>query len=152
MMMNEKLRKLLTLALNASAGEGEWQAAAIKFVGKLRKDGVNPEDVNVGTTPPYRGFDFGNFYAEAQKRQAARAQAQEYDAYKRARQDRYTPPPPQSDSFSSFRMPFGKYKGVPLSDIPPEYLTWLNKWLGRIDGFKALKEAVKKELESRNMQ
>jgi hypothetical protein len=49
-------------------------------------------------------------------------------------------------------MPFGKHKGVPLSDIPPAYLTWLNKWLESIDGFEALKEAIKKELESRNMQ
>lgn len=150
--MNDKLRKLLTLALNASASEGEWQAAAIKFVGKLRKDGVNPEDVSVGSTSPYGGFDFGNFYAEAQRRQAARAQAQAYDSpYSRARQDRYTPPP-QSDSYSSFRMPFGKHKGVPLSDIPPQYLTWVSKWLEGIDGFEALKEAIKKEMESRNMQ
>lgn len=152
--MDDKLRKLLTLALNASAGEGEWQSAAIKFIGKMRKDGINPEDVSVGVTHQHNmfGFGFGNFYQDMQRRQAAREQAREYESYRSAKYTRQAPPPPQADSYSNFRMPFGKHKGVPLTDIPPGYLTWLNKWLATIEGFDALKEALKKELESRNMQ
>jgi hypothetical protein len=36
----EKALKLLALALNAGAEQGEWEAAAIKAVACMRKDGV----------------------------------------------------------------------------------------------------------------
>ncbi len=34
-----------------------------------------------------------------------------------------TPPPHAS---ASAIMPFGKYKGSPLSDLPPDYLLWVS--------------------------
>lgn len=35
--------------------------------------------------------------------------------------------PQRLKSIISYRMPFGKYAGRPLIDLPEEYLLWLNK-------------------------
>ena len=44
------------------------------------------------------------------------------------------------------RMPFGKYKGQPLSDCPTDYLDWLlgQDWLRR-----ELAEAIESHLKTR---
>jgi hypothetical protein len=49
-------------------------------------------------------------------------------------------------SYSS--MPFGKYRGVPLRDIPLEYLGWLLT----IDLRPALEESVRSEIERRTVR
>ena len=41
--MDDKLSKLLAVALNDGAAEGEWRNAAIKFVSKLREMKVKVE-------------------------------------------------------------------------------------------------------------
>jgi|688.fasta_scaffold1963309_1 hypothetical protein len=50
-----KAMKLLALALNDSATEGEWQSAAIKAVADMRKAGV-PVAYFEATKKPERGF------------------------------------------------------------------------------------------------
>lgn len=156
-MMNDKLLKLLTLALNEGAEEGEWHSAALKFIGKLRQEGVKPEEVNIGSNQKTSsfgsnfgtryggGFSYDDFFANFQRRQAARAQAEAQRTYA-------PPPPPSPASCSDFRMPFGKYKGQILGELPPGYLSWLNTWLQKIDGFDLLKIAVQQELILRNVQ
>ena len=44
------------------------------------------------------------------------------------------------------RMPFGKYKGLPLSAVPDDYLAWL---IDECDLREPLKSAVEAEVEAR---
>lgn len=44
-MITDKARKVLALALDTSAPEGEWQSAATVFFGLLRKEGVTVETI-----------------------------------------------------------------------------------------------------------
>ena len=45
-----------------------------------------------------------------------------------------------------FVMPFGKYKGEPLSEIPTEYLDWL---LGSDNLYESTKEQIEDKLDRR---
>ena len=42
--MSPKAQKLLRLALNHAAGEGEWKTAAVMLVAELRQNNVEPDD------------------------------------------------------------------------------------------------------------
>ena len=44
--------KILTLALNEAAIEGEWQAAAVRLISGLRKEHVKPEMFSTLYRPP----------------------------------------------------------------------------------------------------
>lgn len=81
-----KAMKLLALALNDGATEGEWQSAAIKAVADMRKAGV-PIAYFETTKKPEQDFS----------------------------------------SFSSGKMPFGKFKGVSFNYLPDWYLDWIKK-------------------------
>jgi Putative quorum-sensing-regulated virulence factor len=38
------------------------------------------------------------------------------------------PPPKPSSVYGSFTMPFGQYKGLPIRDIPVDYLLYILDW------------------------
>jgi uncharacterized protein (DUF3820 family) len=48
-------------------------------------------------------------------------------------------------------MPFGKWKGYKLRDVPPDYLEWAMRWIGedddRAERFADLLEHIEKYLE-----
>lgn len=129
------IKKLLALALNPSAEEGEWQNAAVMCVRQLRKDGVKPEDIRIGKQTsgnPLLDALFGvggvSFTRTERQRRA------------------YTPsPPPPPTKFPS-KMPFGKYKGYLVTDLPMEYLNWLSTWFKSVNGFEELKQEVDNEI------
>lgn len=64
-MLTDKARKVLALALDASAAEGEWQSAATMFFGLLRKEGVTFETIMQTVPEPdpqgYEIMTFGKF-------------------------------------------------------------------------------------------
>ena len=134
-------KKLLALALNPGAGEGEWRTAATKFISKLRDAGIKPEEVHIGITDtPNSIFD------EIRRHQRAYA-------YQSA-----PPPKPKAAPKKEWKgtyhtddmvMPFGKHKGKMVSELPTQYLLWLKNWLVTIAGFELLKEYVEKEIEKR---
>lgn len=92
MNISEKALKCLNLALNNSAPEGEWNAAAIRFCAILRRDHVCVETLFERPEP----------------------------TSKAPRQKRTTPKPKPAAG----TMPFGKFKGQPLSDLPDWYVDW----------------------------
>ena len=53
--MNDRLQKILRLALNGAAAEGEWHAAAVRFVAILRSEGVEASAVSVRAAVPVSG-------------------------------------------------------------------------------------------------
>lgn len=87
--MTDKAQKILRLALDAAATDGEWKSAAVMFVAHLRRAGNTVEEF-AGTQAP------GPAMAPAPKWES-----------------------------NCPKMPFGKYKGTALSEIPADYLTWL---------------------------
>ena len=132
----EMLRKLLALALNPAAAEGEWHTAAVKLFSRLRIDGTQPDDVSFDKLEPS-----GDFYSQFAARRAAQEQARAY-----ARND----PPPPPTAPDEPRMPFGKHKGKLITELPLQYLKWINEWLGKIDdNFVELKAQIKEELRRR---
>ena len=112
--MNGIVDKTLRLALDPVAPDGEWQAAAIAFVRKLRREGVR----ELAQLAP--------------------------------------PPPPPKPSFTSYhrheygpKMPFGKYKGDPVTDVAraePDYLIWVLDNCERIG--HRLRSAILRALEA----
>jgi len=72
--MNDRLQKILRLALNGAAAEGEWRAAAIRFMAILRADGVEPSAVRIeGQRVPVSGPpDWGSVFTEDLFRAAQR--------------------------------------------------------------------------------
>jgi len=106
--MNEipqKALKIITLALDPAAQDGEWQTAAIKFAKILR-----------GMNFPPAFFDV-----------------------KSVCRDGDDPPP-------SMSMPFGKFKGKPLTDLPDWYFGWV---MDNIDLRDPLLSAMESEMERR---
>ena len=99
--------KILALAVNKSAQDGEWRNAAIMFVSILRKNEWCPDIEKLGS-------------------------------YKHA--DIY------SQHLSKTRMPFGKYKGVIIADLPTDYIQWMQKNL-QLKG--CLKSAIDQEIKKR---
>ncbi len=91
-----KALKILALALDNAAADGEWRNAAVMFVGILRREGTTLDSFADEPPPPQyhhrRPFD---------------------------------PPPPRRTQFYPVRMPFGKHMGEPLADLPDDYLRWL---------------------------
>lgn len=53
--MNDRLQKILRLALNGAAAEGEWHSAAIRFMAILRAEGVEASAVSVRSAVPVSG-------------------------------------------------------------------------------------------------
>lgn len=62
--------------------------------------------------------------------------------------DRAVTDPPAVDTQSErkgLRMPFGKYKGQFVEDLPKDYVDWLlNKW----EGAESLREELREELQN----
>jgi hypothetical protein len=109
--MNEtitsKAFKILALGLNQAAPDGEWQSAAVRFFGVLRKQGAAPEQFVALT---------GNHSVNHPE--------------------------------ASYVMPFGKYKGVPITDVPDGYIVWIWETMQLRD---PLKSAIENELERRGI-
>jgi hypothetical protein len=72
--MTDKAQKLLRLALDAGAMDGEWRNAAVMFVASLRKAGTTAESFTARTpenrrpeptpwTPPAATMPFGKYKA-----------------------------------------------------------------------------------------
>lgn len=101
--------KCLNLALNNSAPEGEWNAAAIRFCAILRSKGMTIEST-FGPRP------------------------------KKSRKPKAKPSPPAGT------MPFGKFKGHPLADLPDWYIDWL---LEQDFVTEPLRADIEKEAETR---
>lgn len=95
-MIPEKAIKCLNLALNHAAMEGEWNAAAIRFVAILRDAKIGIESIN------------GNSI--------------------------------KNQSHQSPLMPFGKFKGWAIADLPDWYLKWCMEQ-------DFIKEPIKSELQ-----
>jgi Putative quorum-sensing-regulated virulence factor len=103
LMIPDKAMKCLNLALNHAALEGEWNAAAIRFVAILRASNIGIESIN------------GN--------------------------------PVKRSTTHSIVMPFGKFKGSPIADLPDWYLAWCLEQ----DFIKGpLRSALEQEDEERN--
>ena len=72
--MTDKAEKLLRLALDSGAMEGEWKNAAVMFVANLRRAGTTPESITAPPpgnrrpepspwTPPATTMPFGKYKA-----------------------------------------------------------------------------------------
>ncbi len=109
---SERAAKILRLALDPAAADGEQQAAACLFVAALRKCGATIET----------------------------------DAAPQLHHAR-TAAPASAWSPLTERMPFGKYKGARLADIPSDYLEWLISTAANLR--PPLRRAIATELESR---
>jgi hypothetical protein len=105
MNLPDKAIKLLRLALCDSAHEGERQNASIAFVSILKKNGISAESLTVS------GFGGG------QSTYGTKPHATSSNASSTKRQDKEEAP--------VFNMPFGKYKGQPISKVPSDYLYWM---------------------------
>jgi hypothetical protein len=79
-MIPDKAMKCLNLALNHAAMEGEWNAAAIRFVAILRAANIGIDSIN----------------GDPVKKPATHSKV----------------------------MPFGKFKGSAVADLPDWYLAW----------------------------
>ncbi|MDR1753414.1 MAG: DUF3820 family protein [Eubacterium sp.] len=90
-MLTDIETKLLRLALDKGAYEGEANTAAIMFIRKLRERGANTDDLFI----------------------------QPHTQIKRQYRD--------ISVYGYQRMPFGKYKGEMLYNIPRDYLIWVLK-------------------------
>ena len=103
----DKAAKLLRLALDHAAGDGEWRAAAELAIAVLRASGVKPEELldrgprrPAPPPPPPPGWSASKSY-----RWSSRGPARMFSAAGVAR--------------------FGKYKGVSIRAIPGDYLVWV---------------------------
>ena len=99
--VSEKAKKVLNLALAPSAPEGEWNAAAIRFIFILRKQGQTVESIGLGDK------------SERSTREHKPRQTREKKQ-----------PAPKSAPIPT-TMPFGKFKGQSFGDLPDWYLVWL---------------------------
>lgn len=105
MILPPQSEKILRLALNSAASEGEWQAAAVKFISALRGNGTSAEEVIAAATPKAPAWT------------------------------------------SLYRMPFGQYKGMAVSDIPSDYLQWI---ISKVTNNASLVNAAKAEMAGRD--
>ena len=61
--MTDKAQKLLRLALDAGAMDGEWRNAAVMFIGALRKNGTTADSFTAAIpesrrpAPPHRTYE-----------------------------------------------------------------------------------------------
>ena len=110
----EKAVKCLNLALNSGATEGEWNAAAIRFVSILRSLKVGIECI-IPKSPDT------------------------------SRERKPTNRTKSADTFA--KMPFGKFKGSAITDLPDWYVDWcLNQ-----DFIKGkLRDEIEKEHKARS--
>ena len=118
-MIPPKAQKLLALALDSAAADGEWRNAAVMLIAAMRKAGTTATEL---LAPPVPAF----------------TQARPGPS------PRWTP-----GGYASpfgMKMPFGKHKGVLLSKIPTDYLHWV---LTLPDLRPDLRRAIQQELESR---
>ncbi len=157
--MDDKLSKLLAVALNDGAAEGEWRNAAIKFVSKLREMQVKVEEVKVR-----EGSNFNSFFdifartrppsyqgtaSQSRKPPPESYQKARWDSYTRAQADAKTA---EADNVNKTVMPFGKHKGKEIGSLSNDYLMWLLKWFKTIDNpFVSLESAIKEVLKQRGV-
>jgi len=97
--LSEKEQKLLRLALDTGAFGGEADNAAIMFVRSLRERAVRPDELITGRSKPRR--------PRAETRRSPR----------------------RLPGSAFVRMPWGKYEGVRLVDVPGYYLVWALGWI-----------------------
>ena len=125
----DKALKCLNLALNDSAPEGEWNAAAIRFCAILRKNSVGIESFSNSPKPAfaYDRPDYCHKEREARKKPTKRA-------------------PKAAKAEPVGVMPFGKFKGQDISSLPDWYLNWC---LDQEFIKEPLKSEIQKESEIR---
>jgi hypothetical protein len=107
--------KLLALALDPAAKGGEIVTAAEKLIKSLRERGVSAADM-------FRGFKPATAFKPA-----------------RATSD------PDLERAFAVRMPFGKYKGKQLRDVPLDYLVWVR--INCLNASVALRRAITRVLD-----
>lgn len=93
----EKALKILALALDSAAHDGEWKNAAVMFIASLRKAGYAADIMTAQgapARPPYAP-------------------------------PKYKPTNPWWKTDSTTRIHFGMHRGKLLSEIPTDYLLWL---------------------------
>lgn len=96
-----KAEKLLRLALDDAACQGEWETAARMLIASLRKAGCKAESL---LAPPLR-----NPFPQPSQ------------SYRKPE-----PPPWKSKATHKVnRMPFGMHKGKTFRELPNDYLGWL---------------------------
>lgn len=121
------INKLLSLALNHATAPGEIDNAGRMLISHLRKAGARADDFVRG----------GATKVVVQERIVYRDRPVEKIVYrdrpveKVVYRDRPSsaPPPPE------IAMPFGKHKGVPITEINPGYLQWVLDNCDRIDAY-----------------
>jgi hypothetical protein len=116
-----RVHKLLSLALDSAAAPGEIDNATRMLVSHLRKAGAKADDLLKGGA--------GRIVVKERivYRDRPVVKVVEKVVYKEGGGTAAPPP--------IIRMPFGKHKGVPVSDVDPGYLQWVLDNCTRIDAY-----------------
>jgi putative quorum-sensing-regulated virulence factor len=160
----DKREKLLLLALDAGATEGEAQAAGLLLLQSWREAGIRGYDVLDGADTRYNQTAINNLHEEVMVLRQRLDRVQQILQLSHHRtavleaqnlQLRQQLEAAEGDAvdrpdYGRCVMPFGKYKGMALRDVPPDYLEWARGWItedeGRSDRFGALVEYISKFL------
>jgi len=121
-MLTSTEMKLLTLALDKAAYDGEAETACIMLIHKLRSRNAKADDLFKPMPPQQTDTDF---YANFRK---------QYDNFNDIDNKELIP-------YGDNIMTFGKHKDLPLKEIPISYLKWVYDVCITID--KRLRYAVK---------
>ena len=124
------IRKLVTLALDGAAMPGEIDNAGRMLISHLRKAGAKTEDLLQGGGTGRVILQERIVYRD---RPVVRVveKVVEKVVYRDAEGKRVgekAPPP-------VIRMPFGKFKGVPVAEVDPGYLQWVLNNCTNIDAY-----------------
>jgi hypothetical protein len=126
MKLTAKEQKLLLLAMDAAAAQGEIENAAVLLLKMLRER-----------------YGDGHKLVKDLETQAS------------TNENRWSPPRPRAynpaakpNSYraSVFRMPFGKHRGKLLSQVPLDYLEWL---LANVELYDRTRQLIERHLEQR---
>jgi len=120
------IRKLLNLALDGAAMSGEVDNAGRMLISHLRKAGAKAEDLLQGSSSGRVVIQERIVY-----RDRPVVKVVEKVVYKEATgksaEEKASPP--------AIKMPFGKFKGVPVVDVNPGYLQWVLDNCTHIDAY-----------------
>lgn len=112
-----KAIKILRLALCPSAQEGEWRAAAVKFVEILRND--------PGFASTFLRGDAGPKAAPAPRDDADDFKGWQQPKRKPTRTPCGTYTAAEKEAAEKLQFHFGKHKGTEIKSVPPDYLVWV---------------------------
>jgi hypothetical protein len=140
----DKREKLLLLALDPGATEGEAQAAGLLLLQSWREAGIRGYDVLDGNGNAARlAIENLNDEIIALQRQIDQVRAFLKDSHARTarleaenqtlRQRVDAADALERPDWGRCVMPFGKYKGRSFREIPPDYLAWAKRWIAEDD-------------------